>query len=610
MTERPIEIQILPPKLHQLFDTVVPTKTVGNPDENERNFLSRALAALVLHKAAGATISEAGAGIVDGGGDSGIDAVYHSPLTNTLWLVQSKYISSGMTEPKLDDVDKFHSGLDYLLDGKFEAFSKNQYWNAIRPQVEAVLAKPGNLQVRAVLCYSGLALISEDRKLLFEMLKQRYSNAPDDEYFEFKTVNLTTLHDWVTGGDESRGIESVELEIHNPGWVVTPYETIYGLVALEQLKVLHEQHGPNLIRANIRGFKGRTDVNDEIQKTLKEESAHFHYLNNGLTAYCDRLDVHNLDRANARRKRITTKGFAIINGAQTLGSIAKCIIATGGEAAPSGFAFIRIISLERCEDDRAFAERISRTANFQNHVELRDFAAAYPLHEQLARTLHPHGIFYHCKIDEDTPKSDEKNFSIDDALTACACLKNTKDCDFVTRVAANRASLLSLDLIYPETEFIRSRHERVFPPDLSARTVWRAVQMQTVVLKVMGDSAKAASGANKAFYIYGRWIVLAVILTRHRPDQGEALALTDAEKSDISAEVSDYSEKLLALAVKQGFAAYNDIGGQQVLTTQRDFQSVFKTQNDCRTLFSALKAEVWTPQHASQATGAGAAGLV
>ncbi|WP_313554711.1 AIPR family protein [Agrobacterium cavarae] len=608
MTDRPIEILALPPKLHQLFDAVVPPKTGGNPEANERDFLSRAQAAFVLHKAAGATIAEAGAGVVDGGGDGGIDAVYHSPATNTLWLVQSKYIHAGLTEPDLGEVTKFQTGLGNVLAGRFEAFAANQRWNAIRPQVEAVLAKPGNLQVRAVLCYSGLALISEDRKRLFEVLKQQVSKAPDDEYFEFQTVNLTTLNDWVTGGDDGRGIQSVDLEIHNPGWVTKPYETIYGLVPLEQLKALHEEHGRMLVRANIRGFKGRTDVNDEIQKTLKEEAAHFHYLNNGLTAYCDRLDVHNLDRANAQKKRITAKGFAVINGAQTLGSIAKCITVPGGEAAPSGFAFIKIVSLERCEDDRAFAERISRTANFQNHVELRDFAAGYPLHEQLAYTLRAHGIFYHFKIDEDTPKSDEENFSIDDAITACACLKNTNDCDFVTRVAANRASLLSLDLVYPETEVIRSRHERVFPPDLSARTVWRAVQMQAIVLKVMGDSAKAASGATKAFYTYGRWIVLAVTLAKHRPDQGEALILTDAEKADISAKVSEYAEMLLTVALGRGFAAYDQIAGQQVLTTQRDFQSVFKTQNDCKMLFSALKAEIWKPQNAPQATGEEAAG--
>ena len=174
-----------------------------------------------------------------------------------------------------------------------------------------------------------------------------------------------------------------------------------------------------MVSANLRGFKGRTDVNEEIQRTISNEAAVFFYLNNGLTAYCDRLELNNLDRANAERKRITAKGFAIINGAQTLGSIAKCFAEAQPEAKPSGHAFIKIISLEKCEDDRAFADRISRTANFQNYVGLKDFAAAYELHGQIARTLVPHNISYHFKIDDDTPPADETNFDMEEALTAC-----------------------------------------------------------------------------------------------------------------------------------------------------------------------------------------------
>ena len=84
-------------------------------------------------------------------------------------------------------------------------------------------------------------------------------------------MNLTTLNDWVTGGDDARGIETIELEMIRPGLITQPYETIYGLVALERLKILHEEYGGKLIRANIRGFKGSTEVNDDIQKTLTKE---------------------------------------------------------------------------------------------------------------------------------------------------------------------------------------------------------------------------------------------------------------------------------------------------------------------------------------------------
>lgn len=600
MATRPVEILALPPKLHELFDGIVPPKTNGTEEQNERDFLSRAIAAFALHKLGAATLQEAASGIVDGGGDGGIDAIYYSPATNTLWVVQSKYIHAGLTEPDLGDVTKFKTGVENLLEGRFDAFAANQHWMAIQPQIEAALRNSSTL-VRAVLCYSGRAFISDDRKRLFDNLKAKVSKDQEDDYFQFQAINLTTLNDWVTGGDEARGIESVELEILQPGLMTRPYETIYGLIALERLKALYDLHGRALVRANIRGFKGSTEVNAEIQTTLTNEASLFHYLNNGLTAYCDRLELNNVDRANAARKRITAKGFAIINGAQTLGSIARCVPAPHEGADPAGYVFIKIISLERCDDDRAFADRISRTANFQNHVGLKDFASAYPLHEQMALTLRPLGVHYHYKMDEDTPATDAENYTIDEALTACACLKNVADCDFVTRVAANRASLLSLDMVYPATEVLRSRHERIFPPDMSARTSWRAVQTQRIVQQVMSDSARASTGASKAFYTNAKWVVLAAIFNRLRPEAGEALSLSDDEIASVTAAVTEYAEKLLQLAVARGFAAYEAApGGLQVLTAPRDFQSVFKQQNDCQILLAALKGAIWNPQDQAQ----------
>lgn len=596
MAMRPVEILALPPKLHELFDGHVPPGAVGDAEQRERDFLSRALSAFAAHKLGGATCVEAAQSIVDGGGDGGIDCLYFSPTTNTLWVVQAKYIHAGFSEPDLGEVTKFKAGVENLLDGNLDAFAANPHWVAIRPQVEQHLKNPST-QIRAVLCYSGAALISEDRKRLFETLRAKVSKDQDDEFFKFVSVGLVTLNDWITGGDEALGIASVELEIIRPGLVTKPYETIYGLMTLESLRALYATHGKKLITANIRGFKGRTDVNEEIQKTLTDESALFHYLNNGLTAYCQRLELFPVDRANPERKRVTAKGFAIINGAQTLGSIAKCIGEPAEGAEPKGHAFIKIISLEKCEDDRAFADRISRTANFQNHVGLKDFAAAYELHEQMARTLKPHDVLYHYKIDEDTPDPDAQNFDMEEALTACACLKNTNDCDLVTRVAANRDSLRSLDMVFPPEDLLRSRHERVFPPDLSARTAWRAVQAQRIVKQVMGDSARASTGALKSFYANARWVVLAAVFAKRKPQDGEPLALSEDEVASISAAVSDYAEKLLTVCVAKGIAAYDNVAGQQVLRSTREFQSVFKTQGDCQNLFAALKAEIWNPQN-------------
>jgi acetylglutamate kinase len=113
----------------------------------------------------------------------------------------------------------------------------------------------------------------------------------------------------------------------------------------------------------------------------------------------------------------------------------------------------------------------------------------------------------------------------------------------------------------------------------------------------MGDSARASAGVLKSFYANARWVVLAAVFIKLKPQDGEPLALSADEVAAMSAAVSEYAEKLLDVCVAKGIAAYDNVAGQQVLRSTREFQSVFKTQGDCQNLFTALKAEIWNPQN-------------
>lgn len=127
--ETPIEMLHLPQSLRALFSGKVPEAATGTPEEREKNFQSRALAAYAIHKLGGATLDEAVACMVDGGDDGGIDAVFHSANTHTLWVAQSKFIRTGRGEPDLGDVTKFKNGLENLLQGNFDAFRANAAWS-------------------------------------------------------------------------------------------------------------------------------------------------------------------------------------------------------------------------------------------------------------------------------------------------------------------------------------------------------------------------------------------------------------------------------------------------------------------------------------------------
>jgi hypothetical protein len=600
--ETPIEITYLPSRLRADFTGKLAEATADTIEQNEQNFLSRSLAAFAIHKLAGCSLNDAADSVVDGCGDGGIDALYHSPSTHYLWVVQSKFIANGRGEPSLGDVTKFKAGLENLLQGNFTAFSMNEAWRRIIPRLQQIF-RDGALQVRAILVYSGIHLVSEDRKWLFEDLTRRFS--PDSDYLQVQHCNLTTIHDWMTGADEGPGVPKVEITLQKPGWVKDPYETIYGLLPIHNLAQLYNNFGKRLIVANIRAYKGATEVNQQIATTIRDEPEHFFYLNNGLTAYCERLDVHNLDRANAESKRITAYGFSIINGAQTLGAIAKCVTVPPATASV-GYVFMKIISLERCSEEQEFAERITYSSNFQNQIGSRDFAAMDEAQERIANQLMLSGINYHFKDDAEAPKPDESNFTLDEATTALACLIQLPDCDFVARTLANRRSLWSFEEIYLPDQINRSRYSHIFRQDRSARTVWRAVQTQRAVIQTMQASARPSNGARKAFYENARWLVLNIIFLKLRSEHGDALALTPQELTDISAKTQDVAEILWDVCEAKGYVSRRvEAGGGEIYETTRHFRSVFSMASDCQLLRAGTLASINAPAAVHNQSGTG-----
>ena len=607
--ETPIEITHVPASLRRDFTGKVPEATSGKPEDRESNFLSRSLAAYAIHKLAGCSLDEAAAAVVDGGGDGGIDATHYSPNAHTLWLVQSKFITNGRGEPDLGGATKFKAGIENLLQGNFAAFDQNEAWKKLIPNLK-VIFRDNSLQVRAVIVYSGINLVSEDRRRLFEDLKRRFS--PDSDYLQIQLCNLTTVHDWLTGADQSPGVPELEITLMKPGWVPTPYETVYGLLSLADLAGFYTAHGRRLIAANIRAYKGNTEVNDQILATIRDEPSHFFYLNNGLTAYCERLEVNNLDRANSECKRVRAFGISIVNGAQTLGSVAE-FFSTPPDPAPQGFVFLKIISLERCEDDRSFADRITHSTNFQNQIGARDFVALDEQQERIANQLKLSGITYHYKEDADAPTPDPTNFNLDEATTASACLAQLQDCDLCARVLANRRSLWSLEETLRTEELNRSIYSRVFRSDRSARTVWRAVQTQRVVIESMQGDARHSAGIRKAFFENCRWLVLNLVFLKLRPEQADEPTLTPDEEAAIAKTAVEVAEELWNISEALGFVSKR-VGtsvGVEAYDQTRHFLSVFSAAADCRRLRDGYLAKTAQPRTISAAAPAltGAAAL-
>lgn len=573
---RPIEIDHIAPRLHEDYDGQITPVTRGTADEIERNFCTQALAAFTLNFLCGCSISDSVDALVDGGGDGGIDAVYHSANSDTLYCVQSKYISSGSGQPDLGDVSKFVNGIEALLTEDYSQFENNALWAAKLPLIRHLMSS-GSIRVKAVLVYSGVTLVEDDRRVLFQRLEQRFS--AEDDFLRFEHYNLTSIHDWVVDTENLRSVDEVELTVQWPGWVREPHEMIYGLVPIARLNELSETHGTRLVASNIRRYKGSTEVNAEIVKTVQKEPQNFVYFNNGLTAFCQRLEVPARERANTHEKTVKATGFSIVNGAQTLGALKKA--ADVGDA-PDGYAFMRIISLERCADEREFSGQITRRTNTQNQILAHDYVALDPEQERIATHLDPDGVSYHYKESEDSIPQDDQNFTLREATTAAACLLQESSCDILARILGNRKSLWETESDSETT----SRYGQIFKSSLSARVLWRAVQTQRLVIEQVQESARAEP-ARKAFFENGRWLLLNVVFCKLAPQRGEALYLSEEEKTAVKTAAQEMSEFLWTACRSQGIVT-DAAGGGYDFT--RGFKSVFCSKEDCRRLRGAVLA--------------------
>lgn len=585
----PLELPQLRQKLQNDFRGHIPPGRTGSAEAREADFLSRALAAFTVQHLAGCSLEDAAAAVVDGGGDGGIDAVYFSRTAEILWVVQSKFITGGYGEPDLGSVAKFKAGIEHLLDQQFQAFEKNQGWVRIIPELQAIFRR-GALQVRAVLVYSGLNVVSEDRLLMFEAVKRRFGA---HDYFDHLCCSLTTVHDWITGADQRPGIQEAEIVVHDPGWVKNPYETMYGRVEIADLVRLYREHGSHLVAANIRSYKGNTAVNQKIAATYRDEPAHFFYLNNGLTAYCEEFRVVPADYGNPDRKTVRVRGFSIVNGAQTLGSVAKAALGTREPAGGQGYVFIRIVSLAQCNDDLEFARRITQSTNFQNQINPRDFVALDDQQERIASHLRLEGVGYHYKDDADQTTEDASNFTLQEATLALASLEWEGTGDLCAKATADLSALYSLEPIYPPPAPYSSRYHRLFRPERSARTIWRAVQVRRMVVRQLRDEGRAAdSGLRKSFFENSRAVVLSVVFVRLRPEAGEDLALSADERAQITDQSIRSAEALWSACEELGYVSRSAAGSPDAYEQVRHFRSVFSSAADCMRLRAATLARL------------------
>jgi hypothetical protein len=160
------------------------------------------------------------------------------------------------------------------------------------------------------------------------------------------------------------------------------YDAYLAALPGEALSQVYERYGVRLLELNVRAFlgvQGRKSVNAELRRTIVEQPSMFLAFNNGIVATADSIEL--TDESNGVRAIRVLHGLQIVNGGQTTASLHR---ARRKEHAKLDYVVvpIKIIRVGGADLTQMVAS-ISRAANRQNTVQLADFSANDPFHQQV-----------------------------------------------------------------------------------------------------------------------------------------------------------------------------------------------------------------------------------
>ncbi|MEH0844942.1 AIPR family protein [Micromonospora sp. CPCC 205711] len=460
------QIGIIRASIVRDFEPWLDNGSFTHPDPAQRaaNLASRSLAGLIARDRMNCDAERAATMVTDGGQDFGIDAIAISDVSPRVWLIQSKWSDKGAARFGEADVMTMADGLVRIDQRSFDRF--NAKLRAHTAQLAAIWLSP-QLKVTLVLALMRRDPVHDNVRNRLDELRDSFNR--HGTYLDYEILYLPEIWELVRRGADP---VPIDLSLTLDRWfdVSTPMRAANGIVGVTEVAEWHAHHGDQLFRKNIRESLGVTPVNADIERTLVDDPHSFWYRNNGITMLCDSLKITPVSRSAPHGvARVDVRNASIINGAQTVASIASAMRADS-EAAGQATVGIRII--ESGESDTS--NEITKSTNTQNHIERRDFVALdrvqIEIREDFRLTL---GLTYAIRRSEFEP-SPESGCTVREAAVALACAH--PNADLATRIRQNE------DLLWEEGA--AGAYNLLFGERPTAVQIWRSV----LLLREVRDS--------------------------------------------------------------------------------------------------------------------------
>ncbi len=307
-------------------------------------------------------------GLCDGSGDLGIDALIK--VGGNVHIIQTKFVSFNNSF-KRDWVDTFQTIFQRLANKNFD-YSRNKRLSELLDEVnwmkdifyvwlvtnvkfdnqsslaiqnECVI--PTSLDVQYGLNQTRINFEYYDQQKIYEV----YASRPLTE--EKQGADEVSIFSAKNGG--SKRSEIIEIFENN-------YRSVMLVIESEQIAQVWRANKNKLFDYNIRNYLGENKKNREILLTAKQDPERFFLFNNGISAVCEHLDI---DR---EKNKIAAKKFSVINGAQTVRTLAKL-----QEQSRQPKVMLRVTEIPHHKERNAFLHEVVRFNNTQNEIKSADF---------------------------------------------------------------------------------------------------------------------------------------------------------------------------------------------------------------------------------------------
>jgi AIPR protein len=462
------------------------------PAQVEQSRLTRALAAFMLTKIAGLSDEDAAQSVTDGPDDNGIDAIaYVDSETPRLYVVQSKWSDTGTKGASAEDMMKFQRGLSDLVSDKWDRF--NDKVKARASELDDVLLKT-NLRIEVIFASMGTPAVADNVREHMDDYLSAFNDPTEIAAFTY--ANQGFIYKLLVDETQPSQID-LTVELSDWGRLEGPPDAIYGHVSGTEVAGWLRDHGDLLFARNVRVVLPNSEVNNLVLETITDNPANFWYFNNGVTALCESIDKAPAGGPERRQGTFGFKGVSVVNGAQTVGTLARALRLGKQTELDSVRIMVRFISLEDASAD--FGKRVTRATNTQNVIGGRDFVGLDPEQTRLRDDFMVDNLIYAVRSGEEHPDPD-KGCEFGEAAVALACAHSA---GFATQAKREVSRLWD--------DTTKSPYKALFNAKTDHLRIWRSVQILRAVDRELDRLRSGLDNRTKGYAVHGNRLIAHVV---------------------------------------------------------------------------------------------------